>query len=114
MSLKKIEVIIRPGKLDPVKKAMASVGYTGVTVSQAEGHGSQRGMVKGKDGNGVRLDLVPKLRMEMVVGAGDVEKLIDAIATSAKTGEPGDGKIFVYDVADAVRIRTGERGAVAL
>jgi nitrogen regulatory protein P-II 1 len=113
-TLKKLEVIIRPGKLDAVKKAVTAAGYGGVTISQAEGHGSQKGLVQEKQGGGYRMELVPKLRMEFIVPEPDVEPLIEAIARAAKTGEPGDGKIFIYDVRDAIRIRTGERGPDAL
>src|SRR5512147_2017106 len=113
-TLKKLEIIIKPGKLDAVKKAMTTSGYTGVTVSQAEGHGNQKGLVQQKNGDTFRLDLLPKIRLEVVVPAGDLDKLIDAIVGAAKTGEPGDGKIFVSDVSDVIRIRTGERGAAAV
>ncbi|MFA5975114.1 MAG: P-II family nitrogen regulator [Elusimicrobiota bacterium] len=112
--MKKLEVIIRPGKLDAVKKAMSASGYTGVTISQAEGHGSQKGLVQDKAGGSYRMDLVPKLRMEVVVAEADAERLIEAISKAALTGEPGDGKIFISDVRDVVRIRTGERGTQAL
>lgn len=110
----KLEIIIKPGKLDAVKKAMTSAGYSGVTISQAEGHGNQKGISKqGQNGN-FRIELLPKLRMEVVVAGKDVEGLIEAISKAAHTGEPGDGKIFVSEIKDVVRIRTGERGAVAL
>jgi nitrogen regulatory protein P-II 1 len=111
---KKLEIIVRPGKMDAVKKAMAAAGYTGMTVSQAEGHGAQNGVVQSKQGGTVKMDLVPKIRLESVVPQVDVEKLIQAISRAAQTGAPGDGKIFVYDVQEVVRIRTGERGAKAL
>jgi nitrogen regulatory protein P-II 1 len=111
-TMKKIEVIIKPGKLEVVKKAMATAGYTGVTISQAEGHGNQKGLTH--DTGHFRLELLPKLRMEAVVADEDLEKLIDAIVRAAKTGEPGDGKIVVSDVQDVIRIRTGERGEKAL
>jgi nitrogen regulatory protein P-II 1 len=111
-TMKKLEIIIKPGKMDAVKKAMAVTGYTGVTISQAEGHGNQKGL--SHDTGGFKLELLPKLRMEIVVAESDVEKLINAIVQAAKTGEPGDGKIFVSDVQEVVRIRTGERGHKAL
>ena len=110
-TIKKLEIIIRPGKLDAVKKALASAGYTGVTVSQAEGHGNQKGATHAA---GFRMDMMSKLRLEIVVPEGDVEKMVDAVSLAAKTGEPGDGKIFISDVQDVVRIRTGERGTKAL
>src|SRR5437899_632818 len=107
-TMKKLEIIIKPGKLDAVKKAMASAGYTGVTISQAEGHGNQKGLTKTQEGGGFHLELLPKLRMEIVIAEGDLEKMIDAITKAAQTGQPGDGKIFVSDVQDVIRIRTGE------
>lgn len=114
MSFKKLEIIVRPGKMDAVKKAMATVGYTGVTVTKAEGHGTQNGVTPSKSGGSVKMDLIPKVRLESVVPQADVEKLIQAVSQAAQTGEPGDGKIFVSDIAEVVRIRTGERGAKAL
>ena len=110
-TIKKLEIIIRPGKLDAVKKALAASGYTGVTISQAEGHGNQKGATHA---SGFKMDMMSKLRLEIVVPDSDVEKMIEAISLAAKTGEPGDGKIFITDVQDVVRIRTGERGAKAL
>src|ERR1041385_6386147 len=110
-TIKKLEIIIRPGKLDAVKKALATAGYTGVTISQAEGHGNQKGMTHAA---GFRMDMVSKMRLEIVVPEADVEKMIEAISIAAQTGEPGDGKIFISDVQDVVRIRTGERGTTAL
>jgi nitrogen regulatory protein P-II 1 len=113
-TLAKLEVIIKPGKLDAVKKAMGLSGYTGVTISQAEGHGNQKGLSKQSENGNFRIELLPKLRMEIVVAAKDVEPLIQAISKAAQTGEQGDGKIFVSEIKDVVRIRTGERGAKAL
>jgi nitrogen regulatory protein P-II 1 len=109
-TIKKLEIIIRPGKLDAVKKALAAAGYTGVTISQAEGQGNQKGATHA----GYRMDMMSKLRLEIVVPEADVEKMIDAVSQAARTGEPGDGKIFISDIQDVVRIRTGERGAKAL
>jgi nitrogen regulatory protein P-II 1 len=111
-TLKKLEIIIKPGKLDAVKKAMTASGYSGVTVSQAEGHGNQKGL-SSPDG-GFRLDLLPKVRLEVVIAATDLENLIKAISAAAQTGQPGDGKIFVSEVSEVIRIRTGERGVQAL
>jgi len=109
---KKLEIIIKPGKLDVVKKAMTAAGYTGITISQVEGHGNQKGL--SKDDGALRMEMLPKLRMEVVVSEKDVEPLIEAIIKSAGTGQPGDGKIFISDIRDVVRIRTGERGEQAL
>ena len=110
----KLEIIIKPGKLDAVKKAMGTAGYTGVTISQAEGHGNQKGLSKQSENGNFRIELLPKLRMEVVVAEKDVEPLIQAISKAAQTGEPGDGKIFISEIKDVVRIRTGERGTKAL
>jgi nitrogen regulatory protein P-II 1 len=111
-TFKKLEIIIKPGKLDAVKKAMSAAGYTGVTISQAEGHGNQKGL--SSTAGGFRMELLPKIRMEVVIAQADLEKMIEAVSKAAQTGEPGDGKIFVSDVQDVIRIRTGERGASAL
>ena len=114
IALKKLEIIVKPGKMEAVKKALAGAGGTGVTISQAEGHGSQNGVTRDRQGGTFKLDLVPKIRIEAVVTASNLESAIEAVIKAARTGEPGDGKIFVYDVADAVRVRTGERGAKAV
>jgi len=113
-TLKKLEVIIRPGKLEAVKRALAQAGYSGVTISQAEGHGTQRGLTQDRPTGSFRMELVPKLRMEIVIAEADLEPLIEAIMKASQTGQVGDGKIFVSDIRDAVRIRTGERGTKAI
>jgi nitrogen regulatory protein P-II 1 len=113
-SLKKLEVVIKPGKLETVKKAMEGAGYTGVTISQVEGHGNQKGLSKKGGAGGYRVELLPKIRMEIVIAETDLEPMIQAITKAAQTGEPGDGKIFVSDIRDVIRIRTGERGQEAL
>jgi len=113
--MKKLEVIIRPGKIETVRKAMESAGCTGVTISQAEGHGSQKGLTKTeKQGGSYRMEMVPKVRLEAVVTDSDIESIVEAIIKEARTGQPGDGKIFISDITDAIRIRTGERGAKAI
>jgi len=113
-TLLKLEIIIKPGKLDAVKKAMTTAGYTGMTISQAEGHGNQKGLTRSAENGNYRIEMLPKLRLEVVVAEKDVEPLVQAIAMAAKTGEPGDGKIFLSEIKDVIRIRTGERGAKAL
>jgi nitrogen regulatory protein PII len=113
-SLMKMEVIVRPGKLDAVKKALATAGYTGLTISQAEGHGTQKGKTQEGSELGYRMEFVPKVRMEIVVASEAVERLVQAVSAAAATGKPGDGKIFLYCVEDAIRIRTGERGLQAV
>lgn len=112
--MKKLEIIIRPGKLDAVRKAIEKVGCSGLTISQAEGRGAQKGMTKVKEGGGFLMEMVPKARMMTVVNDNDVEMMIDAIIRETRTGEHGDGKIFISNIEDAVRIRTGERGEKAI
>jgi len=112
--MKKLVVIIRPGKIETVRKAMEAAGCAGVTISQAEGRGKQKGLSKEQQGGSYRMEMVPKGRLEAVVSDSKVEPIIEAIIKEAKTGQPGDGKIFVSDIKDVIRIRTGERGEVAL
>lgn len=112
--MKKIEAIIRPEKLDEVRKAIESVGYPGITMSEAEGHGKQKGVVQQWRGETYRVDFLPKVKLEIVAGDADVERIVQAIIKAAKTGAVGDGKIFVSDVRDVIKIRTGERGDQAL
>ncbi len=112
--MKEIRAIIRPEKLDDVLKALEQVGHPGVTVAQVEGHGRQAGIVEQFRGREFRVDLLPKLEVRVVCKDSDVEKIMEAIASSARTGEIGDGKIFVYDVVEALRIRSGEKGESAI
>lgn len=112
--MKKIEAIIRPDKTEDVRRALGKAGYPGMTVSEVEGHGKQKGVTQQWRGESYRVDLLPKAKLELVVSDGDVERIIQAIASAAKTGAVGDGKIFVSDVRDVYRIRTGERGEGAL
>ena len=112
--MKKIEAIIRPEKLDDVRKAIEAVGYPGITITEAEGHGRQRGVVQQWRGETYRVDFLPKVKLELVVADSDADRIIQAIIKAAKTGSVGDGKIFVSDVRDVIKIRTGERGDPAL
>ena len=112
--LKKLEVIIRPEKLEPVRQAIESVGYPGITITEAEGHGKQRGLTQQWRGETYRVRFLPKIKLEIVVSDADVEPMIKAIVQAARTGSVGDGKIFISDVKDIIRIRTGERGEIAL
>ena len=112
--MKKIEAIIRPEKLDEVRKAIEAVGYPGLTITEAEGHGKQKGVVQQWRGETYRVEFLPKVKLELVVGDADVDRIVQAIIKAAKTGSVGDGKIFVSDVRDAIKIRTGERGESAL
>lgn len=112
--MKKIEAVIRPESLDKVLNALSEAGYPGVMVSEIEGHGRQRGVSQQWRGQEYRLDLLPKVKLEVVVSDKEVKPIIEKIAMVSKTGNIGDGKIFVCDVSEAVRIRTGEAGDAAL
>ena len=112
--MKKIEAVIRPEKLDEVRKAIEAVGYPGITITEAEGHGKQKGITQQWRGETYRVDFLPKVKLEIVASDADAERIIQAISKAAKTGSVGDGKIFVSEVREAVRIRTGERGEGAL
>ena len=112
--MKKIEAIIRPSKLDEVKEALNSLGVSGMTVSEVKGFGRQKGHKELYRGAEYIVDFVPKIKVEVVVQDDFVGQAIDAIERSAKTGNLGDGKIFVLEVVEAVRLRTGERGNLAL
>jgi nitrogen regulatory protein P-II 1 len=113
--MKKIEAIIRPEKLTDVKEALDDLGFHGMNFIQVTGRGAQRGIVhQGRGGETVTVDLLPKVKIEVVVPENAVERVIDAIINVARTGNIGDGKIFVIPVEEAVRVRTGERGEVAV
>ena len=112
--MKKLEVIIRPEKLEVVRQAMEAVGYPGITLTEAEGHGKQKGMTQQWRGETYRVAFLPKMKLEIVIADADLEKTIQAVTKAARTGAVGDGKIFVSDIRDVVRIRTGERGEEAL
>lgn len=112
--MKKIEAIIKPFKLDDVKEALHEVGVQGMTVVEAKGFGRQRGHTELYRGAEYVVDFLPKLKLEAVVADAAVQSAIEAITKAAQTGKIGDGKIFVSDVSEAVRIRTGETGDGAL
>ncbi len=112
--MKKIEAIIKPFKLDDVKEALQALGLQGMTVIEARGFGRQKGHTELYRGAEYVVDFLPKLKIELVVGDDQVEAAIEAIQTAARTGKIGDGKIFVLEVLNAVRIRTGETGAAAI
>lgn len=112
--MKKIEAIIQPFKLEEVKKTLEGLGIDGMTISEVRGHGRQKGHKEVYRGQEYNVDLLPKLKMEMVVPAARSEEVIQALSGAARTGKIGDGKIFVYEVAEAVRIRNDERGEAAL
>jgi nitrogen regulatory protein P-II 1 len=112
--MKKIEAIIKPFKLDEVKEALQEIGLQGITVTEAKGFGRQKGQTELYRGAEYVVDFLPKVKVEIVLGDNMVEKAIEAIQNSAKTGRIGDGKIFVSSVEDAIRIRTGETGQDAI
>jgi len=112
--MKRIEAIIRPSKLDEVKEALSEIGITGMTVSEIKGFGRTGGRKEVYRGSAYVVDFVPKVLVEVVAADNLVATIIDAIQHAAKTGKIGDGKIFVSDVIEAVRIRTGEHGEGAI
>jgi nitrogen regulatory protein PII len=112
--MKKIEAIIRPHKLDEVQEALGDAGFQGLTVSEVRGYGRQKGHKEVYRGTEYNINFVPKVKIEMICTDDRLEKAIDIIMKTAKTGEVGDGKIFIYDLKDAIRIRTGESGEEAL
>ncbi len=112
--MKKIEAIIKPFKLEAVKEALNEIGITGMTVSEVKGYGRQKGHKEMYRGAEYNVDFNPKLKIELVLDAGQVDKVVDSIRNAANTEKIGDGKIFVIPVEDVVRVRTGERGKDAI
>jgi nitrogen regulatory protein P-II 1 len=112
--MKKIEAIIQPFKLEEVKEALKNIGIDGMTISEVRGHGRQKGHKEVYRGQEYNVDLLPKVRFDLVVPSERLDEVVDTIATAARTGKIGDGKIFVYDVAEAIRIRNGDRGNAAV
>ncbi|MDD1721060.1 MAG: P-II family nitrogen regulator [Euryarchaeota archaeon] len=108
--MKKIVAIIRPNKLNVVKDALDDIGCPGLTVTEVKGRGRQKGITEIYRGREYQIDLLPKIELMMIVADNDVEKVVDTIAHSARTGKIGDGKIFITPVEGVVRIRTSERG----
>jgi nitrogen regulatory protein P-II 1 len=109
-----VTAIIKPFKLDDVKEALHGLGIAGMTVAEVQGHGRQRGHTEVYRGAEYVIDFVPKVRIELVVDDGDVQRVVDAIVEAARTGQIGDGKVWTTTVDELVRIRTGERGSEAL
>lgn len=112
--MKRIEAIIQPHKLEDAKEAMKGIGIDGMTVTEVRGHGRQKGHTEVYRGMEYKVDLLPKIKLEMVVPDTRSEEVIRTLVTAARTGKIGDGKIFVYEVADAIRIRNDDRGEAAL
>jgi nitrogen regulatory protein P-II 1 len=114
VNMKKIEAIIQPFKLDEVKEALAGIGVDGMTISEVRGHGRQKGHKEVYRGREYTVDLLPKLKIEVVVSDARCDELLKTLTAAARTGKIGDGKIFVYEVAEAIRIRNDDRGEAAL
>ena len=112
--MKKLEVIIKPFKLDEVKDALQDVGIQGITITEAKGYGRQKGHTELYRGAEYVVDFLPKLKIEIILADDMVDAAVDAILRSATTGRIGDGKIFILPVEEAIRIRTGERGSDAI
>jgi nitrogen regulatory protein P-II 1 len=112
--MKKIEAIIQPHKLDDVKEALKGIGIDGITVSEVRGHGRQKGHTEVYRGMEYQVDFLPKIKIETVVPDARVDEITSALAEAARTGKLGDGKIFIYDVTEAIRIRNGDTGEAAL
>lgn len=108
--MKKIEAYIKPFKLDEVKEALMEAGAGGMSVAEVKGFGRQKGHTELYRGSEYKVDFLPKIRIDVVVKDADVERVVKAIVAAARTGQIGDGKIFISDVADAIRVRTGESG----
>ncbi|SHF28818.1 nitrogen regulatory protein P-II family [Caldanaerobius fijiensis DSM 17918] len=112
--MKKIECIIRPEKLEEVKAALDKCGVHGLTVTHVMGCGQQKGRTEVYRGIELNINLLPKIKIEIVAKDSDVDKIVEAVANTARSGKIGDGKIFVYEIAEAIRIRTGEKGDTAI
>ena len=112
--MKKIEAIVQPFKLEEVKEALKNIGIDGMTISEVRGHGRQKGHKEVYRGQEYNVDLLPKVKFELVVLDSRLEEVLDTIAAAARSGRIGDGKIFVYDVGEVIRIRNGDRGDAAI
>ncbi|MFC4701855.1 P-II family nitrogen regulator [Glaciecola siphonariae] len=112
--MKKIEAILKPFKLDDVRESLSGMGISGLTITEVKGFGRQKGHTELYRGAEYKVDFLPKIKVELVVSDDLVDRVVEAITESARTGKIGDGKIFVFDVQQAVRIRTGEQNEDAL
>ena len=112
--MKKIEAIIQPHKLDEVKEALIGIGVDGMTISEVRGHGRQKGHTEVYRGSEYKVDLLPKVKVEMFVAEARVSQILETLTAAARSGKIGDGKIFVSTIEEAVRIRNGDRGETAL
>jgi nitrogen regulatory protein PII len=112
--MKKLAAIIQPAKLEDVKEALKGAGVEGITVSEVRGHGRQKGHTETYRGHEYKIDLLPKVKVEVIIPDAHLESILDAVSKAARTGRIGDGKIFVSSIDDVIRIRTGDRGEAAL
>jgi nitrogen regulatory protein P-II 1 len=112
--MKKIEAIIQPHKLDEVKDALVGIGVDGMTISEVRGHGRQKGHTEVYRGQEYKVDLLPKVKIELVVTSARADEIVRTLSTAARSGKVGDGKVFVTEVLDAIRIRNDDRGETAL
>jgi nitrogen regulatory protein P-II 1 len=112
--MKKVEAIVQPFKMEEVKEALKAIGIDGMTITEVRGHGRQKGHKEVYRGQEYNVDLLPKVKFELVVADARLEEVIAALTAAARTGKIGDGKIFIYDVLETVRIRNGDRGEAAL
>jgi nitrogen regulatory protein P-II 1 len=112
--MKKIEAIIQPFKLDEVKEALKAIGIDGMTITEVRGHGRQKGHKEVYRGQEYNVDLLPKVKLELVIPSARLDEVVNTLVAAARTGKIGDGKIFIFDLAEAVRIRNDDRGESAL
>src|SRR3954452_25230587 len=112
--MKKIEAIIQPFKLEEVKEALKNIGVDGMTISEVRGHGRQKGHKEVYRGQEYNVDLLPKVKFELVIPDARLDEVVETVTNAARSGKIGDGKIFVYDVAEAIRILNGDRGEAAI
>src|SRR5437764_14888870 len=113
--MNKVEAIVRPERLEAVKEALSEAGFVGLNIVNVTGRGVQKGIVHaGRGGEEYRVDMLPKSKIELVVSDENTQKVVDAIIAAGRTGAIGDGKLFIIPVADAIRVRTGERGDTAI
>ena len=112
--MKKIEAVIQPHKLEEVKEALTGAGIDGMTITEVHGHGRQKGHTETYRGHEYKVDLLPKVKIEMIVASSRADQIVEVLTAAAKSGKIGDGKIFVSSIEDAIRIRNGDRGEGAL
>jgi len=112
--MKKLEAVIQPFKLEEVKEALKGIGVDGMTVTEVRGHGRQKGHTEVYRGQEYKVDLLAKIKIEVVIPTERLEEVVETLMNAARTGKIGDGKIFVYDVVEAIRIRNGDRGSSAI